>query len=379
MQRRLHVTTRFQLGRAINVLRTVSFAAAFGVVAFAGSVGLHAQTAPVEGDAVWSYLANLSKDDRLAAIKREAAREGVVVVYGVLGIDRAQILIDLFGKSYPNVKIEFVRLTSGESAQKIMVEQRTRRVGSDIVISSREYLDLVKSALVPYEPTTWDEFDPRFRHGGRAAGWAAMDYEILPEAIAWRTDRISRNDTPKTLDQVAQPKWKGRTGTPLARENLVDSLITLHGKEVAMEKVRALGALENRTYPSIAGLTAALGSGEIDLAWGIGAYRAAALKAKGAPIDYVMQDPSLAIAQFAGISRGAKHPYAAALVMEFLTDAKVLEQSDKVEPGRLFGNMKGKYAESVAQYPKLLVFRAIPEAQFKEVNRVVEHEFLRRQ
>jgi iron(III) transport system substrate-binding protein len=349
------------------------------ILAMANGAGSRAQTPPLEGDAVWTYLAGLNKDDRMAVLKREAAREGVVVLYGVLGIDRAQIFINLFRQSYPEVKIDFVRLTSGEAAQRVMTEQRAGRVNSDIIMSSQDWLDIIQPALAPYEPTSWSDFDPRFRHGGTAAGWTAMDYEILAEAIAWRTDRITRDEAPKSLDEVAQPKWKGRTGTVISRENLVDSLIILYGESVAMDKVRALGALENRNYPSIAALNAALAAGEIDVAWGIGGYRAAGLKASGAPVDYVIQDPALAISVTISASRGAKHPYAASLLMEFLTDASVLEALDKAEPGRLFGNLKGHYTDSVAQYPQLLVFRPIPEARFRELNRIVERNFLRRQ
>jgi iron(III) transport system substrate-binding protein len=359
-------------------LRAALFVA-IGIFALASSAGSRAQTLPLEGDAVWPYLAGLSKDNRMAVLKREAAREGVVVLYGVLGIDRAQIFINLFRQSHPEVKIDFVRLTSGEAAQRVMTEHRAGRVNSDIIMSSPDWLEIIKPALAPFEPTSWNDFDPRFRHGSKATGWTAMDYEILAEAIAWRTDRINRAEAPKSLDQVAEPKWKGRTGTVISRENLVDSLITLYGESVAMDKVRALGALENRHYPSIAALNAALAAGEIDVAWGIGGYRAAGLKASGAPVDYVIQDPALAISVTISATRGAKHPYAAALLMEFLTDATVLEALDKAEPGRLFGNLKGNYTESVSQYPKLLVFRPIPEARFRELNRIVERQFLRRQ
>ena len=340
-------------------------------------IGSSAEVAPVHGDAVWKYLASLKKQERLDALRHEAAREGTAVMYGALGIDRAQIFIDLFHKTYPDVTIQFVRLTSNELGQRVIAEQRSGRVNSDLILSSPDWLDLIKEALAPYEPTTWDDFDPRFRHGSRADGWTALDYEILPEAIAWRSDRISRDEAPKSFDQLAQPKWKGRTGTVTQREDLVDALIQLYGEKPAMEKVHALGALENHIYPSIAALSAALAAGEVDIAWGIGAYRASGLKRSGVPVDYVIQDPACAIDVTISVSQGATHPYAAALVMEFLTDAKVLEQLDKIEPGRLFANTKGSYSDSIANYPKLFVYRPIPQARYRELNRIVEREFLR--
>jgi len=52
-----------------------------------------AQTPPREADKVWDYLASVSKDQRLSILEREARREGSVVVYGALGIDRARLFL----------------------------------------------------------------------------------------------------------------------------------------------------------------------------------------------------------------------------------------------------------------------------------------------
>src|SRR5579859_1086613 len=214
--------------RALHCLQIAVMSAGLMLALITGS---SAEVAPVQGDAVWKYLASLKKQDRIDALKHEAAREGTAVMYGALGIDRAQIFIDLFHKSYPDVSIQFVRLTSNELGQRVIAEQRSGRVNSDLILSSPDWLEVIKGTLDSYEPTTWDDFDPRFRHGSRADGWTAMDYEILPEAIAWRSDRIGRDEAPKTFDQLAQPKWKGRTGTVTQREDLIDGLIQLYGEK----------------------------------------------------------------------------------------------------------------------------------------------------
>ena len=62
-----------------------------------------AQGAPPEGPAVWTFLAGLPRDQRLAVLEREAKREGGFTIYGALGIDRAQILDKIFNERYPDV------------------------------------------------------------------------------------------------------------------------------------------------------------------------------------------------------------------------------------------------------------------------------------
>jgi iron(III) transport system substrate-binding protein len=95
-----------------------------------------AQTAPPEGPAVWEYLAGLPREARLATLEREAKREGGFTIYGALGIDRAQILNKLFNERYPDVKVNFVRLTEADLTDKVLLENRTNRVNSDLALST---------------------------------------------------------------------------------------------------------------------------------------------------------------------------------------------------------------------------------------------------
>ncbi|MGE0523390.1 MAG: ABC transporter substrate-binding protein [Variibacter sp.] len=348
-------------------------------MAFAATVPATAQQqAPREGDAVWAYLKSLPAAERLETIKRESAREGQLTIYGAIAIERAQILLDLFKKDYPDVKAEFVRLTTTDLPQRITVEFRAGRTNADAAIITSDRLEIMSTAVGPYQPTTWDDFDPRFRHGGGDAGWAAIDYELLVEAIAWRTDRIKSDEAPKSLDQLSEPKWKGRTGTVTSLEHLLDSYTEMYGADAAMEKVKALSALDNRLYPSIAGLSEAVGSGQIDLAWGVSAMRATRLKKSGAPVDFVYQDPAFGIPDAVMVTKGAKHPYAAAAFMEFLTKAGTLEELDRREPGMAFGNLKGKYERPLSSFSHLRIYQPIPAAKYREYNRVIERLFVRR-
>jgi len=142
---------------------TRAFAA---IIAFtlAGSAAM-AQPAPAPTDTAgaMAYLATLPAGERLAVMEREAKREGGFTIYGALGIDRAQILNKIFNERYPDVKVNFVRLTEAELADKVLLENRTGRVNSDLALSTVAWMGLLAPALAPYETTTWSDFDPRFR------------------------------------------------------------------------------------------------------------------------------------------------------------------------------------------------------------------------
>ena len=195
------------------------------------------------------------------------------------------------------------------------------------------------------------------------------------EVIAWRTDRVPSAQAPKNLDQLADPKWTGRTATVKVREPFIDAMNKIYGEKVATEKVDRLAALNSRVFPSIAALSEGLGAGEADIAWGISGARAARLKASGLPIDFVQQEPPMTLNETMSAGRLAKNPYAAALVMEYVTQVKTMEASDKVEPGRVFGHTKGQFTIPLAA--NVFVYPEIPPEQFKELNRIVERKFIR--
>jgi hypothetical protein len=71
----------------------------------------------------------------------------------------------------------------------------------------------------------------------------------------------------------------------------------------------------------------------------------------------------------------AKNPYAAALLMEYVTDVRTMEASDKVEPGRVFGHTEGTFTIPLA--PDVYVYEAIPPDRYRELNRIVETKFIR--
>src|ERR1041384_3785523 len=107
---------------------------ASGLIAALFAVAALAQNAPTEGPPVWTYLASLPPTQRLAVLEREAKREGGFTLYGALGIARAQMLNKIFNERYPDIKVNFVRLTEAELTDKVLLESRTNRVNSDLAL-----------------------------------------------------------------------------------------------------------------------------------------------------------------------------------------------------------------------------------------------------
>lgn len=339
-----------------------------------------AQTAPRSGDEVWTYIDKLPKAERRAVLEREAAREGSFVLYGQLGIDRAEHITKVFNARYPNIKVDFVRQTAAEQSEKVLMEHRLNKMAGDVILTDTSLLFVLQEAFAPFEPSSWSEFDPRFLYGGKAKGWTAVVYELLPSVIAWRTDRIPSAEAPKTLDALSDPKWKGRVGTTTHLESFIEAMTGVYGKDVAETKARNLAKLDNRLYRSQAALGEALSAGSIDIVWNLSTLRADQMKSRGQPVDWVLQEPLFGIAVTASALRRAKNPYAAALFVDFLLEADTLRKMEIAEGlKRMFGNLKGKYEYDVTQYKSLRPNPPIAEDKFKELNLLAQKLFVRKE
>jgi len=330
-------------------------------------------------NAAWLSLAKLPAAERRATLEREARKEGTLVLYGATGLDRAQFWIGEFNKRYPDIKVEFVRLQAAELYQKIATERRTGQLRADLVITTITYVDLLREvgALAPYETASWADFDARFRMGAADKGWTAVVYEVFPHAIAWRTDRVTAGDAPKTMADLLNAKWRGRLGTTRHMEDFLNSVLARSGEQKGMEFVKTLAAQRSRLYQSHAALSDALASGEIDVAWSIIAARPIELATKGAPVAHVLSDPAIAEGNTISVGADTTRPHAAALFLDVMLSPEVLEASDRWQPGRIFGNTRGKFALSLEKTRDLYIFPALSQQRYKELNRLAEDLFVR--
>ena len=338
-----------------------------------------AQTAPADNAAVWQALNRMPAAERRAVLEREARREGTLVLYGATGLDRAQFWIGEFNKRYPDIKVDFVRLQATELYQKVAAERRTGQLRADLVITTITYLDLLKEAgaFAPYETSHWADFDPRFRMGSFANGWTAVVYEIFPHAIAWRTDRIREADAPRTVAQLTDAKWRGRLGTTSHLEDFLNGVLTKVGEDKGMGLIKSLAAQHSRLYQSHAALSDALAAGEVDVAWGLIAARPIELMSKGAPVAYALSEPQFAEGNTLSIGHDTTRPHAAALFMDVMLSPDVLEASDRWQPGRIFGNTKGKFSIPRERTTDLYIFPVLSQARYKSLNRLAEELFVR--
>jgi iron(III) transport system substrate-binding protein len=143
---------------------------------------------------------------------------------------------------------------------------------------------------------------------------STLDVFVQP----YNTEKVKKEELPRTFDDLASPRWKGRLGIEAEDHAWFGTLCGLLGEDKCVKLFREVVAVNGvslrKGHTLLANLVA---SGEVPLALTVYNYKPPQLKAKGAAIDWVVLQP--AIAQFHAVAVHAKapHPNAAALLFDF--------------------------------------------------------------
>jgi ABC-type Fe3+ transport system substrate-binding protein len=244
---------------------------------------------------------------------RSARRAGDVTWYENSPTDQADNVIAAFNKKYPDVKVKQVRIVGGsELAARSIQEIQGRGYTGDVLtggadhiwqLNERGYLEKVDWAKygVPKSvtPTPF-----------------AMATTASVYVISWNDKKVKEMEAPKTWAEVADPKWAGRTGS-WVRASAFAQLASAWGVPKAQALLTSYVKLKPLLFKSTYSLAQALGSGEIDI--GIGFYHSTVPRIEsGAPIKYKVLDPVPMHTIYSGVSKNAKNPDGAKLLLAWL-------------------------------------------------------------
>ena len=147
--------------------------------------------------------------------------------------------------------------------------------------------------------------------------WVATTLDVYVQA--YNTEKVKKEDLPKTYQDLLDPKWKGRLGIEAADEHWFATLVQELGQEKGTKLFKDIVATNGISVRKAHTLLANLvGSGEIWLGLTIYNYSPEQMKAKGMPIESFIIPP--AISQFVaiGLPKKAPHPHAAMLFYDFM-------------------------------------------------------------
>lgn len=276
--------------------------------------------------------------DREQHLLADAKAEGKVVWYTSLAGSSYKELAKGFEIKYPSVKIEPYRGTSSDIMTKITAEAQARQVIADAIETTLPTLRYLREnkLLVAYASPHLAKYPAHTKEGaGRGLVYWAIDRETYM-GVGYNTNLISPSIVPKSYDDLLKPDLKGKIGfvSNETGTRTLGGILKVKGEEF----VRKLKAQEISLY-AISGRAMAdlVMSGEVALSPTIFRDHALEAKAKGAPIDWAPMEIVPTNAGGVALVAQAAHPYAAALLADFLLSpeaAKILGDLDYGSPFR---------------------------------------------
>ncbi|HEY4072213.1 MAG TPA: extracellular solute-binding protein [Herbaspirillum sp.] len=260
-------------------------------------------------------LANYTGADRTDKLVAAAKKEGTLTLYTPTPAEYMRLLTDPFEKKY-GIKVVTWRALSEQVLQRTIQEARAGKNTVDVVQNlavSMEALhreSLLMPVTSPYTKYLIQDALPAHRE------WVPTMHYVY--AQAYNTAKVKKADLPKTYNDLLDPKWKGKLAIEGGDYDWFDEVLKEVGQQKGKDLFCQLGAngLSVRNGHSL--LTSLVASGEVPMALTLYQYNPAQMKAKGAPIDWFVIEPAIAINDGIGIPKKAPHPNAALLFYDFM-------------------------------------------------------------
>ena len=243
------------------------------------------------------------------ATYRQALKEGGTLnVYGTLTPDTASKVLAKFEKRFPGIKTVNTGASSDKIVARAISEARGGRTIGDVFHMNLEnIMQLHEQGLV------LDKLPPEaavFPSHLKGSYWVATRFNTL--VAAWNTQLVGKSDEPKSYEEFAEPKWKGKL---LAEPRDAEFLIAFAEQKyrdadraVALFKKIAANQVEFHSgHPQLAELLVA-GQGSICLT--CYTHHLLPRMHKGAPLNY-LRAFGVGLISATAVFKNAPHPNSA--------------------------------------------------------------------
>jgi iron(III) transport system substrate-binding protein len=255
-----------------------------------------------------------------------AKKEGKVVVYSSTDAASAGPLLKDFHAAFPGVTVEYNDLNSTELYNRFISEAAANTGGGDLLWSSAMDLQ-VKLVADGYGQAY---ASPESKAIPPWANWKDQAYAVTYEPVAFVYNKrlVPAGDVPKThedllkLLQAKTDAYKGKvTAYDPERSGVGFLFFTQDIKNYpnAWELNKAFGKAQIKLYTSAGAMIERVTSGEHTIGYGIFGSYALARQKKDPNLGIVLPaDYTLIATRVAFIAKGAKHPNAAKLFLDYL-------------------------------------------------------------
>jgi iron(III) transport system substrate-binding protein len=344
--------------------------ARLALAAALAAAGLMAPAAAqVKANATAADVANYAGADREQKLVEGAKKEGALSIYTSAQSDDMGALVKAFEAKY-GIKVEVWRASSEKVLQRAVQEARGNRFTLDVAETNGPELEAMHREKIfeaVKSPYLADLIAPAITPHGE---WVGTRLNVFTQA--YNTGLVKKEDLPKTWEDLADPKWKGKLGIEQEDSDWLAGVYTEIGEaragKVFREIVAANGVSVRKGHTL---LTQLVVSGEIPLALTVYNYKAEQLKRKGAPIEWFTIGPAIARPNGIGVARKAPHPHAAVLFFDF----EISPEGQQILAKRDFVPTSRKVDTPLNKIPMKFVDARVALDEFQKWEKLYEETF----
>ena len=223
---------------------------------------------------------------------------GELTIYSTTDADNLKVFGEAFNKAHPDIKVNWVRDSTGIMHARLMAEKDNPRADVLFAMAATSMLGMDELGMfLPYTPKGVDALDARYRDKNDPAHWTGV--YGWAGAICFNTVEAEKHGLPKPArwSDLIDPVYKGHVTMPNPASSGtgfldVSSWMQIWGEEQAWEYMDKLH--QNVSLYTHSGSKpcqqAASGEYTVGISW---PFRGAKLKGKGAPIDVIIPEEGI--------------------------------------------------------------------------------------
>ncbi|MFC1815219.1 ABC transporter substrate-binding protein [Thermodesulfobacteriota bacterium] len=228
--------------------------------------------------------------DRQQILEEGARKEGRLTIY--TSSFTFELLAKAFRKKYPYIKVETWRGGTRKVLPKILEEYRSRMNLSDVIGITQTAQMLMEEAgiLQPFyspEMAYIEEDAIRKTPGGDAL---SAGYQINGRGLGWNTKLVTKEQAPKTYQDLLDSKWKGNmaiVGSNVSA-NWMGTMLITYGEEYVKKLAKQKFDIHMISARALLDMVIA---GEYPFSPTISDAHMATSQKYGAPVDWIPLEP----------------------------------------------------------------------------------------
>jgi iron(III) transport system substrate-binding protein len=249
---------------------------------------------------------------------KAANKEAVLLLYGGATLQHMTLLVENFNRSYPGIKVNYLRKSGSSLFELIVRELRAKTYNADayVPLTIDQAIYLAERKLLTRHASAERAAFPE-QSKDRDGYWTTL-YQT-GHVYAYNTRQVSAKEVPHSYDDLLQPRWKGKIMMDEEEDLWYASVLEILGKEKGQNFMRALAQQQPVFQGSKTLMMQLLCAGEVALAFPVNFNQANDAKKRGCPSDFVVFEPQTQRPPFViAMAQNAPHPAAAKLLIDFL-------------------------------------------------------------